>query len=452
MPETISAFEGGCLFPAHPCLAVTANKVLLNPEAYPAQVYPQNNMLDELILEVEKYFRENCSIPAEITKNVTFGMGVSHLLDAFTSSVCKPGEIILAPESYYHAFLSWPKKWNVSHVKVTTSSKNSYKLTADDLDKWFEDNRAISAGVKALLLTSPTTTGEIYTQDELRSLAKIISKRKIFVFVDEIYKETEYGSDKTISLASMDGMRDYCVTCVSGSKNRSAANFRLGWGCGPDLIIKKMNKYFDVSITDFSWMIQKVGCSILNVPQVYIDAARAENVIRSGRLIKAIRHMNDNLKRHFNIGYDIVEMPVRPSAGFFLLLNMEKLRNARLPNGSFVESALSLAEYLSFPANYGLDLKGVCLSTGATRGHDGIIFYFGFAQTGHEFMSAAAAPHIEAYVKNHVFGDKSAIFDPDFSEAIEQGRLINDEAVRRMEAALKKIELPVRSRVSPKFV
>lgn len=443
MPKTISAFEGGCLFPAHPSLAVAANNVLLDTSAYPSQVYPQNNVLDELVLKIRGHFHKNHSIPLDIARNVTFGMGVSHLLDAFVSSVCSPGKIILAPESYYHAFVSWPEKWNVSHIKVGTDKKNSYKLLAADLDRWFEENAPLSPDVGALLLTNPTTTGEIYTRTELQELAEVISRRGIFTFVDEIYRDTEYGQNRTVSLASLNGMADYCVTCASGSKNRSAANFRFGWGCGPDAIIRKMNKYFDVSITDFSWMMQRMGCAILNTPQAYIEAARAEHALRAKLLKNGFQLLNENLKHHFGIDYDIVEIPVHPEAGFCLLLRMEGLRNAELPNGDKIKNSLDLAEYLAFPANYGTDLKGVCLSVGSTRGHDDIICYFAFAQSGHEFLSAAAAPHVSNYVQNHVFGDKSTVFNPDYAEALQHGRLINNEAVHRIEAAIRKIKLPI---------
>lgn len=440
-PQRISVCEGGCLFPAHPSLALAANKVLLHPTKYPTHIYPQQSILPAFVERLKSFFANECGIEEKYSDNVIFASGISQLFDAFIPAVCESGDIILAPESYYHGFVAWPHKWGVSHLGVPTRLENGFKLTAADLDVWFKDNAAISHKAKAILLTSPTTAGAVYSRDELVALAGVIADRRLMVFVDEVFRDTVFADSEMVSLAAIPAAAPFCVTAHSGAKGRSAANFRIGWACGPAPVITRMQKICDQSVTEYPFILQAVAEAALNLPESLLQAARAEWALRSRRVQQQLALANARLRRRFGVARDLLELPLQPGAAHSVMLRFENLRGARTPQGRVIDTSIDLAEYLLDPQGDGSG-EGVCLSVGATKGHRDLICYFAFSQTGHEYMAAASEPALKAYMASHLFGDGQASFAPDYTQALEYGRRLNDIAVERIEQALARVALP----------
>jgi aspartate/methionine/tyrosine aminotransferase len=434
LPHKISVCEGGCLFPAHPSLAVAATNVLLSPGTYPSHIYPQQNTIPDFLQRVARFFSQECQIPDLYAQNVTFATGISQLFDAFIAACTEPGDIILAPESYYHGFVAWPHKWGVSHLGVPTRLENGFKLTAADLDAWFLANPERSAKVKALLLTSPTTAGAVYTRAELEALAEVVACRQLLVFVDEVFRDTVFSDAEMVSLAAIPAAAPYCVTAHSGAKGRSAANFRIGWACGPADLIGKMQKICDQTVTEYPFMLQSIGQAILDLPADFLQSAKNEWALRAMRVRHRLALANARLRRRLGLAFDLIEMPLVPQASHSLLLRMENLRGALTPKGRRIATSIDLAEYLLDPSEGG-NAPGVVLSVGASKGHRELICYYAFSQTGHEYLSAVAEPLLLAYVQGFLSG-QNPVFTPDYSSAIERGRKINDAAVDRIEAAL----------------
>ncbi|ERP39216.1 pyridoxal phosphate-dependent aminotransferase [Chitinivibrio alkaliphilus] len=107
---------------------------------------------------------------------------------------------------------------------IITQRNNSYKLTAEELDRACY---SLGEGQKILILNNPgNPTGAVYTHDEMKDLAEICRAYHVVVISDEIYAMIDFNHQKQA------GMSQYYPegTIVSGglSKSFSAGGYRLG--------------------------------------------------------------------------------------------------------------------------------------------------------------------------------------------------------------------------------
>ena len=93
-----------------------------------------------------------------------------------------------------------------------------------------------------LILPFPNNpTGAIMERSDLEAVAKVIEKHDLFVVSDEIYSELSY-KEEHVSIASLPGMRERTILINGFSKAFAMTGWRLGYCCGPELIISQMTK------------------------------------------------------------------------------------------------------------------------------------------------------------------------------------------------------------------
>ncbi len=109
-------------------------------------------------------------------------------------------------------------------IPITTKRENSYKLTAEELDRTCHQ---LGQKQKLLILNNPNNpTGAVYHDKEIRELAAICKAYNVIVISDEIYAKIDFTEKPQASLATYypEG------TIVSGglSKSFAAGGYRLG--------------------------------------------------------------------------------------------------------------------------------------------------------------------------------------------------------------------------------
>ena len=90
-------------------------------------------------------------------------------------------------------------------------------------------------------------TGAIMEKKDLEAIAEVIIEHDLFVLTDEIYSELTY-LDKHVSIASLPGMKERTVYINGFSKSHAMTGWRLGYACGPEIIIQQMLKIHQFAI------------------------------------------------------------------------------------------------------------------------------------------------------------------------------------------------------------
>jgi aminotransferase len=127
-------------------------------------------------------------------------------------------------------------------VIINLKNENRFRLTPEELSD------AITEKTKILILAFPNNpTGAIMERGDLEKIAKIVIENDLYVISDEIYSELSYTGEH-VSIASVPGMRDRTIMINGFSKAFAMTGWRLGYACGPELILKQMIKLHQFAI------------------------------------------------------------------------------------------------------------------------------------------------------------------------------------------------------------
>ena len=153
-------------------------------------------------------------------------------------------------------------------IIIKTKESNNFKINSSDL----EEN--ITEKTKWIILNSPSNpTGEVYSQDELKSLAEVIKKHpNLYVLSDDIYEYLLYkGSDKFSTIAQFDEDVFHRTVTMNGvSKAYSMTGWRIGYCAGPKKIIDAMRKLQSQSTSNPASISQWAAVEALNSEKQFL--------------------------------------------------------------------------------------------------------------------------------------------------------------------------------------
>ena len=81
-------------------------------------------------------------------------------------------------------------------------------------------------------------TGAVMRREDLEAIAEVVEQHDLFVLSDEIYSELTYGEEAHVSIASLPGMKERTIMINGFSKAHAMTGWRLGYACGPRLIVR----------------------------------------------------------------------------------------------------------------------------------------------------------------------------------------------------------------------
>lgn len=147
------------------------------------------------------------------------------------------GDEVIIPAPYWVSYPQMVKLADGIPVSIYAGIDQDFKITPAQLEA------AITPKTKALILCSPSNpTGSVYSQSELKGLAKVISKHpNMFVIADEIYEHINYIG-KHESIAQFKEIKDQVIIINGVSKAYAMTGWRIGFAAGPEWIIKGINK------------------------------------------------------------------------------------------------------------------------------------------------------------------------------------------------------------------
>ena len=115
-------------------------------------------------------------------------------------------------------------------------------LTAEELEA------AITPKTKMLVMPFPNNpTGSIMTKADLEPIAEVVKRHDLYVLSDEIYSELTYKTEH-VSISSLPGMKERTLVINGFSKGFAMTGWRLGYICGPSVIIEQMLKIHQFAI------------------------------------------------------------------------------------------------------------------------------------------------------------------------------------------------------------
>ena len=206
--------------------------------------YTSNAGLKELKIEIDRYLTRRCGVSYDYNNEILVTVGGSEAIDIAMRAMLDPGDEVLIPQPSYVSYEPCCILANGTPVIIELKAENQFRLTAAELEA------AITPKTKLLVLPFPNNpTGAIMEKADLEAVAEVVKKHDLYVISDEIYSELTYTEDTShVSIASLPGMKERTILINGFSKAYAMTGWRLGYACGPEVIIKQMTKIHQFAI------------------------------------------------------------------------------------------------------------------------------------------------------------------------------------------------------------
>ncbi len=271
--------------------------------------------------------------------------GAKHSIFNACYAILDEGDEVIIPEPYW---LTYPEVVKVCGGKpkyLTCKKENKYKFSAEDLKK------AITRKTKMLIFNSPSNpTGAVYSEEEVRAIAKVCEEKGIFVLADEIYEKLCYNGVKPFSIAKVsEKMKDLTITVNGVSKTYAMTGWRIGYLAAPKDVAKAIDSFQSHATSNASSISQWATIEALNAPEEEIAEMVEVFDKRRAKLLDLIA------------GIDGVKA-VEPDGAFYVMLVVDSLYGKSY-QGKKITNSIEFADAL-------LDGEKVATVPGVSFGAD----------------------------------------------------------------------------------
>ena len=204
--------------------------------------YTSNSGLKELRVAIAEYLRRRFEVSYDPLHEILVTVGGSEGIDVALRAMLDPGDEVLIPEPCYVSYVPCVVLADGVPVTIELKEENQFRLTKEELLS------AITDKTKILVMPFPNNpTGGVMRREDLEEIAQVCIEKDIYVLSDEIYSELTYGADH-VSIASLPGMKERTLLINGFSKSYAMTGWRLGYICGPQVIVEQMTKIHQFAI------------------------------------------------------------------------------------------------------------------------------------------------------------------------------------------------------------
>lgn len=248
--------------------------------------YTANAGLMPLRTEIGNYLKRRFSLEYDAKKEILVTVGGSEAIDICIRAVINPGDEVLLPEPCFVAYAPMGVLADAKVIPIPTKAENGFRLTAQELREY------ITPKTKLLVLPFPNNpTGAVMRREHLEEIAQVLRGTDIVVLSDEIYAEMTFGSEKHVSIAQIDGMRERTVIVNGFSKAYAMTGWRLGYAAGPAPILAQMTKIHQFAIMCAPTTSQYAAVEALRNCDDEIESMAVQYDMRRRLLVDSLNQM-----------------------------------------------------------------------------------------------------------------------------------------------------------------
>ena len=291
----------------------------------------------------EKFSRENGLDYSQA--QVSVGTGGKQILYNALMATLNPGDEVIIPAPYWVSYPDMVLLAGGTPVIVPAGMEAGYRITPEQLEA------AITSRTKWLILNSPSNpSGAGYGADHMRALTDVLMRHPhVWVLADDIYEHLVFDDFRFVTPAQVEpNLKDRTLTMNGVSKSYAMTGWRIGYGAGPELLIRAMAKLQSQSTSNPSSIGQYAALAALNGPQDYIETSRAIFQRRRDLVVAALNECPG------------ISCPV-PQGAFYVYPSIHELIGKTSAGGTVIKDDEAFATAL-------LDETGVAVVFGAAFG------------------------------------------------------------------------------------
>ena len=242
------------------------------------------------------------------------------------SAIINDGDEVIIPSPYWLTYPELVALAGGKCVYVKANIDNGYKVTASQIKD------AITKNTKCLILNSPNNpTGAVYSEAEIKEIAKVVEETGIYVISDEIYEKLVYSGEKHYSIASYsDFVKDHTIVINGVSKTYAMTGWRIGYLACSKEIAKAISSMQSHTTSNANSIAQYASVAAISGGEDFI--AKMQSTFDERR-----RYMFEYLS-------SIKEVKVfEPKGAFYVFVDVSSLYGKKAGN-EVIEGSLSFAK------------------------------------------------------------------------------------------------------------
>ena len=211
---------------------------------------------------------------------ISVGTGGKQVLFNALTCTLNPGDEVVIPAPYWVSYADIVLLGGGKPVPANCAFEDGYRLRPEVLDA------AITPKTKWFVFNAPCNpSGAAYTKAQLKALTDVLMTPKnkhVWVLTDDMYEHLIYDDLKFYTPAQVEpGLYERTLTMNGLSKTYCMTGWRMGYGAGPEPLIKTMCKLQSQSTSNPSSISQWAAVEALNGPQDFI--ARNTEIFKERR-------------------------------------------------------------------------------------------------------------------------------------------------------------------------
>ena len=290
--------------------------------------YTPVNGTKELIEAIIKKFKRENDLVFE-SDEITVGCGGKQVIYNALVATIEKGDEIIIPAPFWVSYPDMALLVEGHPVVLDCTIENNFKINPQDLEN------KITNRTKWVILNSPSNpTGAFYSELELQNLAKILLKHPhVWVMCDDLYEHIIFDDLKFKNILQVDNKLKSRTFVVNGvSKAYAMTGWRLGYGAGPQELIKEISKIQSQSTTHTSSISQAAAIEALNNSDEFINKNK-----------KIFQERRDLI---FSKLKDCSSLQVfLPQGSFYVYVCCNDLMGKKKDDGTEIKNDIDLSDY-----------------------------------------------------------------------------------------------------------
>ena len=219
-------------------------------------------------------------------ENIIVTTGSQQGLFATLLATLDPTEEVILSNPGYLGYIPAIELVNAVPSYIKLEEDNNFIINPDDIKK------SITKKTQIILINTPNNpTGTVLNKKILEEIADIAVDNDLYIFSDEAYEKIIYDK-KHISIASLNGIKDYVASFFTFSKTYAMCGFRLGYCVLPSKLVHhvtRTNEYMDLCAPNIS---QLLGIKALSLNKSYINKMVNEYDKRRKFIVNYLNKLN----------------------------------------------------------------------------------------------------------------------------------------------------------------
>ncbi|OSM94529.1 MULTISPECIES: pyridoxal phosphate-dependent aminotransferase [Lonsdalea] len=264
------------------------------------------------------------------SKQIIVSNGAKQVISNALMATLNPGDEVIILSPYWVSYPEMVSLCGGTPVIVSATAAQGYKITAESLEQ------AITPKTKWLLFNSPSNpSGAVYSHSELRALADVLLRHPhVWVMTDDIYEKLVYDDCVFVTFPQVEPALLERSLIINGvSKAYAMTGWRVGYGAGPQPLIKAMETIQGQTTSGVCGIAQWAAHAALTGPQEFLADWRASFKARRDYVVAAL---NEAPGLHCQVS----------QGAFYVYPSCAGLLNKTTPQGRVINSDKDFTEAL----------------------------------------------------------------------------------------------------------